>query len=126
VLNFLQEYQAHFNRTRAFCSKLKELDLLEPMQAEFTLPSGKKTSLTGFQAINRAKLQALPGDTLEELSKTGELELMYTHLQSMRNFSAMVSRAAGVEGSSESAGDVADAPEPDAGAAEDTPEEAVT
>jgi len=91
VLNFLQEYQAHFNRTKAFCGKLKDLDLLEPMQAQFTLPSGRKASLTGFMTINREKLRNLPGDTLAELSKTGELELMYTHLQSMRNFSAMTS-----------------------------------
>ena len=92
VLNFLSEYQAHFKRTQAFCNKLKELDLLESMQAQVTLPSGKKTSLTGFMAINREKLKNLPGDTLAELSKTSELELMYTHLQSMRNFSAMGSR----------------------------------
>jgi len=93
VLNFLSEYQAHFKRTQLFCGKLKELGLLEPMQAQFTLPSGRKSSLTGFLAINREKLRALPGDTLAELSKTGELELMYTHLQSMRNFAEMLNRA---------------------------------
>ena len=95
VLNFLQEYQAHFNRTKAFCAKLKELDLLEPMQAQFNLPSGKQTSLTGFMSINRQKLRELPGEMLAELSKTGELELMYTQLLSMRNFSAIVPRLTG-------------------------------
>lgn len=103
VLNFLQEYQAHFKHTQAFCSKLKELDLLEPMQAQFTLPSGKKTSLSGFMVISREKLRDLPGEKLAELSKSGELELMYVHLQSMRNLSAMVQRLTGTDVAASSA-----------------------
>src|SRR5579862_1809920 len=39
VLKFLQEYQAQFRRTQAFCNKVKELDLLEPMQAQVDLAS---------------------------------------------------------------------------------------
>jgi SapC len=89
VLKFLQEYQAQFHRTRAFCNKVKELDLLEPMQAQISTSSGERLSLTGFWAVNRAKLKALPGDKLAELAKTDELELLYLHLQSMRNFNAL-------------------------------------
>lgn len=88
VLKFLQEYRAHFLRTQAFCRKLVELDLLEPMRAQFTLGS-EKMSLGGFQAVDRAKLKALPGDKLAELAATDELELIYLHLQSMRNFSVV-------------------------------------
>ena len=98
VLNFVKEYQVQFNRTRLFCDKLRELELLEPMQAQFNLPSGKQKSLTGFMAVNRDKLKALPADKLAELAKTDELELIYIHLQSMKNFSAMLARGAG-EGS---------------------------
>jgi hypothetical protein len=88
VLNFLQEYRAHFLRTQAFCRRLVELNLLEPMRAQFTLGS-EKMSLGGFQAVDRAKLKALPGDKLAELAATDELELIYLHLQSMRNFSVV-------------------------------------
>jgi hypothetical protein len=88
VLKFLQEYRAHFLRTQAFCRKLVELNLLEPMRAQFTLGS-EKMSLGGFQAVDRAKLKALPGDKLAELAATDELELIYLHLQSMRNFSVV-------------------------------------
>lgn len=88
VLKFLQEYRAHFLRTQAFCRKLVELDLLEPMRAQFTLGS-EKMSLGGFQAVDRAKLKALSGDTLAQLAATDELELIYLHLQSMRNFSVV-------------------------------------
>ena len=97
VLNFVKEYQVQFNRTRIFCDKLRELELLEPMQAQFKLPSGQQKSLTGFMAINRDKLKALPADTLAELAKTDELELIYIHLQSMKNFSAMLAKGVGEE-----------------------------
>ena len=97
TLNFVQEYQRQFERTQAFCRKLGELELLEPMAARFKLPSGEKAQLTGFQAVDRDKLKSLPGDKLADLAKTGELELIYVHLQSMRNFSEMLARVAGEE-----------------------------
>jgi hypothetical protein len=78
------------------------------MTARFKLPSGQKASLTGFMAIDREKLKTLPGEKLAELAKTGELELMYVHLQSMRNFAAMLARVTGDESISESWNEVAD------------------
>ena len=95
VLKFLEQYQIEFRRTQAFCSKLKDLGLLEPMRAQANLPSGERLALTGFMAVSREKLKGLPGDKLAELAKTDELELLYLHLQSMRNFAAMVNRLAG-------------------------------
>lgn len=86
VLRFLQEYTAQFARTQAFCRKLAELKLLEPMQAQFTLASGQKMSLTGFHAVDRKRLKALPAETLAQMAGTDELELIYLHLQSLRNF----------------------------------------
>lgn len=86
VLKFLQEYQAHFERTRAFGRRIKDLGLLDAMQAEVSTPAGEKLKLGGFLAVNRDKLNALPGDALASLASKGELELLYLHLQSMRNF----------------------------------------
>jgi hypothetical protein len=93
VLKFLQEYRAQFLRTQAFCNKLVELDLLEPMRAQFTLGT-EKMSLGGFRAVDRAKLKALSGDALAQLAATDELELIYLHLQSMRNFGAVKDKLA--------------------------------
>ena len=93
VLGFLKEFQAQFRRTELFCGKLKELDLLEPMQAQFSLTSGEQMSLTGFMAVNRDRLKALSDDELTALVRTDELELLYTHLQSMRNFRPLVEKA---------------------------------
>jgi hypothetical protein len=48
VLKFLQEYRGQHSLTQQFCKKLIELELLEPMEAHFTLGSGEKMSLNGF------------------------------------------------------------------------------
>jgi len=93
MLNFLRDYQVQYQRTLAFCEKLKELDLLEPMQAQISLPSGSQLSLTGFQVINRDRLKALDGDKLAELARNDALELAYLHLYSLNNFSVMVERS---------------------------------
>jgi len=100
VLEFLKEYQIQYQRTRAFCDKLRELELLEPMEAKFTTPGGEAGALGGFMAINREKLKALSGDRLAELAKNDALELIYIHLQSMRNFSVMLEKASVAESAS--------------------------
>ena len=97
VLKFLQEYQAQFVRTQALCKKIRELDLLEPMQAQVETPSGAKLALGGFMAVSRAKLKALPPETLSALAQTDELELLYLHLYSMRNFVTLRDRIAAFE-----------------------------
>lgn len=95
ILKFLQEYQRQFRLTQRFCQKLVELDLLEPMRAQAEFASGEKLSLSGFMAVNRSKLKAVSGDKLAELAKTDELELLYLHLQSMRNFVGLKDRLSG-------------------------------
>lgn len=95
VLKFLQEYQSHFERTRAFCKRVKELGLIEPMQAQVTTPKGEKLTLNGFLSVNRDKLRALDGEALAQLAKTDELELLYLQLHSMRNFNEVKDRLIG-------------------------------
>jgi hypothetical protein len=89
VLKFLQQFQVEFNRTRDFCKKLKDLNLLEPMQAQVSLDSGEKMMLSGFSVVDRARLKTLPADTLAELVSSNELELIYNHLHSMRHFNGL-------------------------------------
>jgi hypothetical protein len=105
VLDFLKEFQAQLERTRQFGRRIKELHLLEPMQASVTTPKGDKLTLSGFMAVSRDKLRALSGDALEKLVKNDELELLYLHLASMRNFNEVKDRLIGA---------LADKPEPKA------------
>jgi len=92
VLKFSQEFHAQFLRTQAFCKRLKDLNLLEEVQAQVELPSHQKIALRGFSAVNRAKLKGLPVEQLVSLVKTDELELIYLHLQSLRNLSLLSQR----------------------------------
>lgn len=92
VLNFLKAYQANFEATRAFCRRLVDLDLLESMQAQFTLRTGQRLSLGGFMTVNRNRLRALSGDTLSRLALSGDLDLIYAHLHSQRNFTPTAER----------------------------------
>jgi len=95
VLKFLQDYQAQFERTRAFGKRLKELNLLAPMQAEVTTPAGEKLKLGGFSTVSREALRALNAEALASLARTDELELVYLHLYSMRNFNDVKDRFIG-------------------------------
>ena len=95
TLDFLKEYQVHYRATKAIAQRVVELDLLEPMGVQFTIPSGEKRTVTGFQVVNREKLKALDAETFAKLAKTDELELIYVHLQSMRNFAKMLEKVAG-------------------------------
>jgi hypothetical protein len=93
VLRFLQEYRAQFVRTQSFCRRLEELELLEPMQARVSLGESK-LSLGGFSTVSKEKLKALPGDALASLAASDQLELLYLHLHSLRNFESLRQRLA--------------------------------
>ncbi|WP_117236183.1 SapC family protein [Vibrio maerlii] len=90
VLDFLQDYQGHYQRTQAFCKKLAELDLFEDMGAKFTLPTGEERTLTGFKVINKEKLKAIKAEDLQQLFSSDGLELAYLHLHSLRNLQKML------------------------------------
>ncbi|HZY14980.1 MAG TPA: SapC family protein [Ramlibacter sp.] len=94
VLKFLQQYQLEFQRTQDFCRKLRELNLLEPMRAQLSLESGERIALGGFMAVDRARLKTLSTEKLAELVRSDEMELLYAHLLSMRNFAGMRERLA--------------------------------
>jgi hypothetical protein len=93
MLKFLGDYQAQFVRTQAYCKKLKELDLLEPMQAQITPPGGEMRSLGSFLGATRAKLKNLDGEKLVELVETDELALTYLQMASLNNFGKVVKRS---------------------------------
>lgn len=115
MLAFSREYQAQFERTRMFCTRLKQLGLLEPAQAQFRIGE-RNASLAGFLTINRDKLKALGDAELAGMVRSDELELCYAHLHSLVNVTPMAERIAAAE----AAANVAPAPE----AAPETADEA--
>lgn len=97
VLAFMEEYQAQYHRTKAFCDRLLELDLLQPMTAKFGSPDKGTDTITGFKGIDREKLKQLPAETLAEFAKNDWLELIYIHLHSIRNFGFTLERVSRVD-----------------------------
>jgi hypothetical protein len=65
------------------------------MRAQISLESGERIALGGFMAVDRARLKTLGTEKLAELVRSDEMELIYAHLLSMRNFSGMRERLAG-------------------------------
>lgn len=94
VLEFTRDYQVQYRRTVEFCKKLRELDLIGPAQAQIRMGSEKPVSFRGIMAVNRDRLKGLSGEALSDLAKSDGLELIYTHLISMRNLSDAAKRAA--------------------------------
>ncbi len=86
VLKFLSDYQTQFERTRLIGRPLKELNLLEPMQADINTPTGEKLTLSQFHAVSRKILHSFAPEKPASLATTDELELIYRHLYSTQNF----------------------------------------
>ena len=92
AVEFLKDYQNHVQITTELCKIIKELGILEPMQANVEMRSGDKLSIGGFQCVNRKKLAELKPGKLADLVKTGQMELIYAHLFSMNNVNTLLNR----------------------------------
>jgi SapC len=92
IVERVGEYQGQFRRTRRMCATLRELDLLSPMQARVRTALGEELTFSGFYAVDRNRLQNLTGDQLAKLMAEGQLELIYLHLQSLRNLAELTKR----------------------------------
>lgn len=92
VMQFLREYQAHFERTRRFGRKLRELGVLEPVQAQVSSFRGARLTMGGMQTVSRNKLRELGAEALKDLARTDELELLYLQMFSLRNFTTVKGR----------------------------------
>lgn len=94
VLRALEDYQHKFRRTRQFCQRLVDLDLLRPMEAQFTLAGQEARKLTGFMTVDRDKLKSLDADVLQNMLRTDELECVFLHLASLRHFADVADKTA--------------------------------
>ena len=94
VLEYLQRFDEEQRRTRLFCQRVVELDLLKEMQADAKMPDGQSVKVEGFLVIDEEKLHKLPDETVLELHRNGMLMLMQIHLVSLGNIAQLVDRKA--------------------------------
>ncbi|HJW10509.1 MAG TPA: SapC family protein [Albitalea sp.] len=94
AIEFLQRFDAEQQRTRAFCTRVVELDLLKEMAADATLPNGETLKVEGLVMVDEEKLNALPDALVLELHRSGMLMLLQAHLMSLANMQQLVERKA--------------------------------
>ena len=94
AIDFLQMFETEAQRTRSFCARLLELDVLKEMKADSTLPGGATLSIGGFLVVDEERLQKLPDAAVLEIHRNGMLMLLHMHLGSLANMRAMVERKA--------------------------------
>jgi hypothetical protein len=70
-------------------------NLYVPMQAQINLGSGERMAVRGFSVVDRARVKTLSANVLAELVQSDELEPIYAHLASTRNFATVRDRLAG-------------------------------
>jgi hypothetical protein len=91
LMRLCSEYEIERQRTAEFCKKLVDLELLAVMQATHK-PEGTEETLADYVAIDAAKLDGLPAETIYELHKAGFLSASYLHLYSLENWRHLMAR----------------------------------
>ena len=79
-----------YEQNKAFTGALLEHDLIESVGFDIKLEDGSSNQLLGFHTINEEKLQELPGETLESLSKQGFLMPIFMMLASLTNIRTLI------------------------------------
>jgi len=92
VQGFLEQLDAEMQRTRDFCRRLVELELLQEMRFDAQMEDGQTLVVDGFLAVNEQKLAELPDATVVELHRSGILALLYAHIGSMGMMRRLVER----------------------------------
>ena len=87
--SFLENFEQEAERTRLICELLVDMDLLQGMRFEATLPNGEKIDVEGFLTVNEQKLAELPDAKVVELHRNGMLAVIEMHRISLGNMSRL-------------------------------------
>lgn len=109
MLKFSSDYQAQHDLTRRFCQQLLAMNLLEPAVARVTLGSGQTLTVTGFQRVNRTRLNDLDDTEVTRLFRSETLALIYYHIASLGHVSQLATRTRPGKGDTPDASKQADA-----------------
>ncbi|HEY0953777.1 MAG TPA: SapC family protein [Roseateles sp.] len=89
---FLENFEQETERTRLICNLLVELDLLQDMRFEATLPNGEKLDVEGFLALDEKKYSELADDKVLQLHRNGLIALLEMHRLSLSHMNRMAGR----------------------------------
>ncbi|MFT7774756.1 SapC family protein [Roseateles sp.] len=91
---FLENFEQEAERTRLICNLLVDMELLQDMRFEATLPNGEKFDVEGFLALDEKKYAELPDAKVLELHRNGLIALIEMHRLSMTNMNRLVGKYA--------------------------------
>jgi len=91
---FLENFEQEAERTRLICNLLVELDLLQDMRFEATLPNNEKLDVEGFMALDEKKYAELPDDKVLQLHRNGLIAMIEMHRLSLTNMNRLVGKYA--------------------------------
>lgn len=95
AMEFCNNFEQERQRTESFVSLMKDLDLFETRETNFTprLPDGSagpQQKVAEFFAISEEKLKALPVEKFAELRDNGALGQIYAHLVSLLGWDRLI------------------------------------
>jgi len=91
---FLENFEQESERTRLICNLLVEMELLQDMRFQATLPSGEKIDVEGFLTLDENKYKELPDDKVLHLHRNGLVALIEMHRLSLSNMNRLVGKYA--------------------------------
>ncbi|MBI3349486.1 MAG: SapC family protein [Burkholderiales bacterium] len=91
---FLENFEQEAERTRLICNLLVEMDLLQDMRFEATLPNGEKLDVEGFLALDEKKYSELADDKVLQLHRNGLIAMIEMHRLSMTNMNRLAAKYA--------------------------------
>lgn len=86
----LQDLETEIERTRLLGELLVELNLLQDMRFDATLPNGEQLIVDGFLTINEKRLAELTDAQVLDLHKKGVMGLIHAHQISLPNMRRLV------------------------------------
>ncbi len=92
LVDFCGQYEAERTRTKTFCTRLKELELLTPQKAAQRIDSDDEQLIANYVAVDIQRLNALDKDILQELHQEGSLSAIFGHLFSLENWNRLLDR----------------------------------
>ncbi len=98
VIEFLQNYQLQFEKTKAFMSLIEGYGLFKEVTANITMPTGAKIGFAGLLMIDEEALLELADDRVLHLFREGYLTWIYAHLYSLSNFRSLMAMTDSQEG----------------------------
>jgi len=90
VFNFLTDYQRGALATQEFCREMERLELLTPFNIELKTGTEKNIKIGGMLSIDEKKFNNLSDEDFIALRKKGFIALIYAHLLSLGNLSALL------------------------------------